>query len=87
MVGHVLALPHTLLGVQACTLNIARIHIIGILHEWSAAKLAQELLWVLAWYILAFDLELAPRLIAMTAASCAAVCAKVWVARWYVWRR
>ena len=86
MVGHVLALPHTLLGVQACTLNIARIHIIGILHEWSAGKLAQELLWVLAWHILAFDLEMAPRLIAMTAASCAAVCAKVWVARWYVWR-
>ena len=75
------------LAARACTLNIARIHIIGILHEWSAGKLAQELLWVLAWYILAFDLELAPRLIAMTAASCAAVCAKVWVARWYVWRR
>merc|ERR1712166_670301 len=87
MVGHVLALPHTLLGVQACTLNIARIHIIGILHEWSAGKLAQELLWVLAWHILAFDLEMAPPLIAMTAASCAATCAKVWVARWYVWRK
>jgi hypothetical protein len=75
------------LAARACTLNIARIHMIGILHEWSAAKQAQELLWVLAWYILAFDLELAPRLIAMTAASCAAVCAKVWVARWYDWRR
>ena len=66
------------LVARACTLSI-----VGILHEWSAAKQAQELLWVLAWCILAFDLELAPRLIAMTAASCAAVWAKVWVARWY----
>jgi len=55
----------------------------GLLHEWSAAKLAQELLWVLAWFILPFDLELAPRLIGITAASCAAVCVKVWVARLY----
>merc|ERR1712166_1665841 len=70
------------MAARACTLNIAR-----ILHEWSAAKQAQELLWVLAWCILAFDLELAPPLIAMTAASCTAVWAKVWVARWYVWRR
>ena len=75
------------LAARACTLSTARIHIVGILHEWSAAKQAQELLWVLAWCILAFDLELAPRLIAMAAASCAAVWAKVWVARWYVWRR
>jgi len=71
------------LAARACTLNIARIHIMGLLHEWSAAKLAQELLWVLAWFILPFDLELAPRLIGITAASCAAVCVKVWVARLY----
>ena len=71
------------LAARACTLNIARIHIVGILHEWCAAKQAQELLWVLAWYILPLDLELAPRLIAITVASCVAVCVKVWVARLY----
>ena len=71
------------LAAQACTLNIARIHIIGILHEWSAAKQTQELTWVLAWYILASELELAPYLIAITAASSAVVCVKVWIARLY----
>jgi len=71
------------LAAWACTVNIAKMHIIGMFHEWSAAKQAQELLWILAWFVLAFDLEMAPRLIAMTAASCAAVWAKVWVARWY----
>ena len=71
------------LAARACTLNIARIHIIGILHEWSAAQQAQELLWVLAWYILASELELAPWLIAITASSCAMVCVKVCLARLY----
>ena len=71
------------LAARACSLNIAKMHVVGILHEWSAAKQAQELLWILAWFVLAFDLEMAPRLIAMTAATCAAVWAKVWVARWY----
>jgi hypothetical protein len=71
------------LVARACTLNIARIHILGILHEWSAAKHAQELLWVLTWYMLASELELAPLLICITTLSCVVVCVKVWVARVY----
>jgi len=71
------------LAAGACTLNIARIHLSGILHDWSVAKQAQELLWVLAWYILASELELAPWLMGITASSCAVVYVKIWVARLY----
>ena len=71
------------LAARACTLNIARIHISGIFYDWSVAKQAQELLWVLAWYILASELELAPWLMGITASSCAVVCVKIWVARVY----
>jgi len=71
------------LVARACTLNIARIHILGMLHEWSAAKHTQELVWVLAFFLLASELELAPRLICITALSCAVVCVKIWVARVY----
>ena len=74
------------LAARVCTLNIARIHIINIFHEWSAALQTNcnlGLLWVLAWHILKSDLELAPRFIVMTASSCVAVRVKVWVARSY----
>ena len=71
------------LAAKTCSLNVARIHFMGILLEWSAAKYAQEVLWVLAWCILASDLELAPRLIAKTASSCTMVCVKIWIARLY----
>ena len=71
------------LAAKACTLNIARIHFMSIMLEWSATKYAQEVIWVLAWCILASDLELAPRLIVITASTCTMVCVKVWVARLY----
>ena len=71
------------LAAKTCTLNIARIHFMGIMVEWSATKYAQEMLWVLAWCILASDLELAPRLIIITASTCTLICVKVWVARLY----
>ena len=70
-------------SARECTLNIARLHIFGILGDWSVARTAQEHIWVLACCILPFDLELAPRLIALTASSCVVVCAKVWIARLY----
>ena len=55
----------------------------GVIFEWSAARHAQEMIWVLAWCILVSDLELAPRLIVITASSCTLVCMKIWVGRLY----
>jgi len=82
--GQYVTMCYTLnLAAKTCSLNIARIHFMGMIFEWSATKYAQEMLWVLAWCILASDLELAPQLIAMTASSCTMVCVKVWVARLY----
>jgi len=74
---------HCNIIAQTCTLNFARFHIMGILYEWSARKHAQEMLWVLACFVLPVEFGLGLRLLAATAASCAVVCVKVWISRMY----